>query len=151
MDLKKSRCDVPNDTTQRILSLISYNIPHFFQSMKLSNVHNREVKAMCNTRALHNVWLLNNNHPTHKITIVCIVNQNLYHICGHYICYGILNVTMDMNSCNGCFKKIYWRINCLLKNCAFTRKPNTHLMMFHSLISFQPSIMMKQPYFAQDA
>jgi len=30
-------------------------------------------------------------------------------------------------------------------------KPNTHLMMFHSFISFQPFIMMKQSYFAQDA
>jgi hypothetical protein len=30
-------------------------------------------------------------------------------------------------------------------------KPNTHLMMFHSFISVQPSIMMKQQYFSQDA
>jgi hypothetical protein len=30
-------------------------------------------------------------------------------------------------------------------------KSNRHLRMFHSLISFQPSIMMKPPYFAQNA
>ncbi len=101
---------------------------HFLQHstllhpIKFSNVHNHEVKTMCNTRVLHNVWVLNNNRHTHKITIVCIVNHNVYHIRGHYIYYGILNVTMVINSCNGWFKIKYWWINFPLKNYVFTRK-----------------------------
>jgi hypothetical protein len=51
----------------------------------------------------------------------------------------------------GVLRKIVDESIALKKIVHLQEKPNTHLMMFHSFISFQPSIMMKQPYFAQDA
>ncbi len=105
MGIRKSRCDVPNDTTQEYFhSLLTTFQTSFTQSnfpmsttMKSKQGAAQRFYTMCG--------VLNNNHPTCRITIVCIVNHNLYQICGHYIYYGILNVTMDMSSCNGCFKK----------------------------------------------
>jgi hypothetical protein len=51
----------------------------------------------------------------------------------------------------GDFKNFFDESIALKKIVHLQEKPNTHLMMFHLFISFQPSIMMKQPYSAQDS
>ncbi len=89
---------------------------------QVSNFVNHEVRTMHDTKVPHNVWIFNNNHPTHKLAIACIINHNLYNVGGPYLYYGLHNMTMDVRSCNGCSKQICWCINCPEKNCAFERR-----------------------------
>jgi len=77
---------------------ISCNARHFFHPIKFFNVLNYEVKAMCDTRIPHIVWVLNNIHHSHKPVIAYIINHNLYDIGRPYIFYELFNVTMDKGS-----------------------------------------------------
>ncbi len=128
----------------------SCNVQHFLHSIKFSIVFNHEVKLMCDTKAPYNVCVFNYNNPTHKLAIACIVNHNLYNICKPYIFYGLFNATLDISSCMNALNK------CVDASIAFNKtmhlqEETSMLMMFCFFISLQPFIIMRQPYFAQDA
>jgi hypothetical protein len=78
------------------------------------NVLNYEVKAMCDTRNPHIVWVFNNIHHAHKPIIAYIVNHNFYDIF-----YDLFNVTMDISSYKARFSFI--------------------LVKFNNMFQFQPS------------
>jgi hypothetical protein len=99
---------------------ISCNARHFFHPIKFFSVLNYEVKAMCDTRIPHIVWVFNNIHHAHKPVIAYIVNHNLYDIGRPYIFYDLFNVTMDISS----YK--VWSSFILVK--------------FNNMFQFQPSL-----------
>jgi hypothetical protein len=96
---------------------ISCNARHFFHPIKFFNY---EVKAMCDTRTPHIVWVFNNIHHAHKLVIAYIVNHNLYDIGRLYIFYDLFNVTMDISSC-----KV---------------RSSFILVKFNNMFQFQPSL-----------
>jgi len=99
---------------------ISCNAWHFFHLMKFFNVLNYEIKAMCDTRIPHIVWVFNNIHHAHKHVIAYIVNQNLYDIGRPYIFYDLFNVTIDISSCKA--------------------RSSFILVKFNNIFQFQPSL-----------
>jgi len=99
---------------------ISCNAWHFFHPIKFFNVLNYEVKAMCDTRIPHIVWVFNNSHHAHKLVIAYIVNHNLYDIRRPYIFYDLFNMTMDISS----YKALFFFI----------------LMKFNNMFQFQPPL-----------
>ncbi len=84
------------------------------------NVLNYEIKAMCDTRNPHIVWVFNNIHHAHKPLITYIVNHNLYDIGRPYIFYDLFNVTMDISSCKA--------------------RSSFILVKFNNMFQFQPSL-----------